>query len=159
MDMSIYPKQGYFVDYNGISKTCKIFRAIHIDKTHSETDMIGMVYTLINDDIFTQTLEQMEEERMAFYEFTTQNEMFGIYYNRCVDMYPDDTISRSITSNGGKKRSKFFYTYMEALVYLYKQMSYSETIKDNTIKKNGIDFKCFVKYMKRHKEIYPEEFV
>lgn len=157
---SVYPEQGYFIDFHVFSKTAKIFRAIHIDKIRDPKDMIGMVYTLIKDDIFNQSLEHIEEERLALYTFTTEKEMFGILYNRYDQMYPNETISRSISPIGNSlPKVKFFYTYQDALVYLYKYMHGSDKILKNTILKNGIDYKCFVKYMERHKELRPEEFI
>ncbi len=157
--MSIYPNQGYFIDFQLFSNTAKIFRAIHIDSTHSDTDMIGMVYSLIHDDIFNQQLEYMEAERLAVWSFTTQNEMFEIYYNAYNIKYKGEILSRSITPMGGKFKGKFFYTYGDALIYLYKHMSQSKEIRDDTIKRNGMDYESFVKYMERYKKTEPEKFI
>ena len=157
---SIYPKQGYFIDFQLFEKTAKIFRAIHIDPISNTSDMIGIVYSLIHDDIFNQSLDYLEEERLAYYTLTTQNDMFELYYSQYKEMYPIDSISRSISPIGNQSpKIKFFYTYQDALVFLYKYIHTSKDILEKTIQKNGIDYKYFVKYMERHKELKPEEFI
>ncbi len=159
MSFSIYPEQGYFIDFHKFSQTAKIIRAIHIDATRTKKDMVGIIYSLIHDDIMEQSLEYMEEQRLALYTFTTQNDMYEFYYTKYGKIYPNETLSRSISPIGGTHIGMFFHTYGEALIYLYKHMQISDKIRENTIRKNGIDYKCFVKYMNRYIDEKPEEFI
>ena len=157
---SVYPKQGYFIDIHHTRGTVKIFRAIHIDSVSQKNDMIGMVYSLIRDDIFNQSLEMLQEEFTPLYTFTTQMREFEIFYNDLYEKYPNEKLSRSISPHrNSSKWIEFHYDYQSALVSLYKHLSKSEKIKEHSIQKNGIDYTFFVKYIERCKELYPEDFI
>lgn len=152
-----YNKYGYFIDISLGSKAAKLLRA---EVDYEPTSIAFVLYVEpIFDDIFQQTINHIKHPFPSMFHFTESKWDIIEYpkYSEFSRLGLIRMVGRDIQHT---ENVKYFITYIEALVFLYKYIKdSSEEIRNTTIKVNDMRINVFMDYMTKHQELYPEDFV
>lgn len=153
--MSRYAEYGYFIDISLGSKAAKLLRA----EIEDGPMVISLFVEPIFDDIFQQTPKYLKHESPSMFHFTPSKWKF-LNYVEYSEIHRNGVIRLISSSTHESNYVKYFVSYIEALVFLYKYMNQSsEEIRNNTIKVNDMNITMFTQYMNAHKALHPEDFV